>query len=76
MKGVNILLISEYVRSLRKQKGLTQIELAEKAGVSLKVIKRFESTRPYNPISSTIAKVRKSLDADVDFMIMECDWGN
>ena len=76
MKGVNNLLISEYVRSLRKQKGLTQIELAEKAGVSLTVIKRFESTRPYSPFSSTIGKVRKALDADVDFMMMECDWGN
>lgn len=34
--------ISEHIKSLRKQHGLTQVELAERAGVGLRFVRELE----------------------------------
>ncbi|MBQ1937774.1 MAG: helix-turn-helix transcriptional regulator [Bacteroidales bacterium] len=34
--------ISEHIKSLRKQHGLTQVELAERAGVGLRFVREME----------------------------------
>lgn len=67
--------IFEFVKQRRRELGLTQVELAEKANVSLYTVKRIEAKRPYNPRGTTFMKLAKALEADGTFMLMECVWG-
>lgn len=55
---------SERLKSLRKEKKLTQSALAEKSGVSLNTIFSFESGRRENPTSETISKLAAALEVD------------
>ncbi|SHE90267.1 Transcriptional regulator, contains XRE-family HTH domain [Tissierella praeacuta DSM 18095] len=63
----------EKLRDLRKQNGLTQAELAEKAGISLRTVNYYESgtTYPKNrEIYTTLANI---LDVDVHYLRNEGD---
>lgn len=44
LKGINIncMSISEHIKTRRKQYGLTQVELAERAGVGLRFVRELE----------------------------------
>ncbi|KXX72736.1 AAA family ATPase [Flammeovirga sp. SJP92] len=66
----NNLIIANRVQNLRKNIGLTQIELAEKAGVSIGSIQRIESGK-----SSTIdllGLVAKALSVTIDYLLQNC----
>ena len=39
---MNIASLSEYVKSMRKEHGLTQVELSEKSGVGLRFVRELE----------------------------------
>ena len=54
---------------LRKQRGLTQKELAEKVGTTQTVISRLENAS-VKPSLETILKVAEALDAAVDFRLL------
>lgn len=69
-------MIYEFVRNRRKELGLTQNELAEKANVTLSVIKRFEQKKPYNPRGKHVFKLAKAIKVDAEFLIMDFIWGN
>ena len=43
MKGVLIMKLAERIQYLRKMKGISQEELAEKAGVSRQAVSKWES---------------------------------
>lgn len=63
----------EKLRDLRKKNGLTQAELAEKAGISLRTVNYYESgtTYPKNrEIYTTLANI---LDVDVNYLRNEDD---
>ena len=63
----------EKLRDLRKKNGLTQAELAEKAGISLRTVNYYESgtTYPKNrEIYTTLANI---LDVDVNYLRNEGD---
>lgn len=39
---MNITSLSEYVKSMRKEYGLTQVDLSEKSGVGLRFVRELE----------------------------------
>lgn len=63
---VNALMVSEFVRSRRKDLGLTQLQLANKAGVSVSVVKRFEANKPYSPSGRSALWISKALGVPAD----------
>jgi transcriptional regulator with XRE-family HTH domain len=59
------LTLGKRLRDLRREKGLTQHELADKAGVDDTYISKIENDRlPYSPSAETIRLIAKVLDAD------------
>lgn len=56
-------LVREYIY-LRKLKGLTQAEVAERAGISRTNISRFESGE-YNPTLEMLVKLATAMDLDI-----------
>lgn len=63
----------EKLRDLRRKNGLTQAELAEKAGISLRTVNYYESCKTYpknREIYTTLANI---LDADVNYLRNEGD---
>ena len=58
--------IAKNVRVLRKAKGLTQVELSEKSGVSLGSLKRFETTGQISLFS--LANLAIALEAGDEFL--------
>lgn len=71
---VKRLTIYEFVKQRRKELRLTQKELANKANVSVSVVKRFEANRPYNPHGSTFLKMVRALKTTTNFLMFECVW--
>ena len=53
---------SQRLRSLRKKRGYTQQELAERADIEYKHIQRLESKRPCDVKLSTLAKIAKAFN--------------
>lgn len=53
------------LRLLRKGKGLTQVKLAQKAGVSRSVIARYETDRT-ELSTRNLVKIAKALDVSMD----------
>ncbi|MEC1744156.1 helix-turn-helix domain-containing protein [Schinkia azotoformans] len=66
--------IYEFVKQRRKELGLTQKELADRATVSVSVVKRFEAKRPYNPRWCSFCKMAHALKADKEYLMSECEW--
>jgi transcriptional regulator with XRE-family HTH domain len=59
------MMLGKKLRDLRRAKGLTQHELAEKAGVDDTYISKIENDRlPYSPSAETIRLIAKVLDTD------------
>ncbi len=56
---------SEIIKQLRKQAGLTQKQLAEKAGLSIASIQGYEQGK-YTPKIETLSKIAKALDVSVE----------
>ncbi|MEW1912964.1 helix-turn-helix transcriptional regulator [Kitasatospora sp. NPDC085895] len=52
------------VRQLRKQAGLTQFQLAERAGLGESTVRRIETDRPFDHRLGTINSIADALDAD------------
>lgn len=65
--------IFDLVRQNREELGLTQQQLADKAGVSLYVVKRIETDRPYNPLAWKYYAIRNALEITPEvFWESEC----
>lgn len=60
-KNLQICLIADMLRKIRKEKGLTQVELASIAGVDATVISRIESGVIARPAWETVARLSKAL---------------
>jgi transcriptional regulator with XRE-family HTH domain len=52
--------LGERIQALRNQRGLTQEQLADKAGLSRGYIARLETGR-HDPAATTLAKIAKAL---------------
>ena len=59
-------ILAERVQALRKQAGLTQIELAEKIGVSKSQYIRYE-TKDVQPPANIMNKLADALGTSVDY---------
>jgi len=62
--------IGDKIKELRKNKGLSQEELAESAGVNLRTIQRIENNES-EPRGYTLNQISKVLDIDVE-QILNC----
>jgi len=60
--------IGQKIRLLRLEKGLTQIELSKKSGVSEKSIRRYEANEA-NVTISILEKIAKALDVNKDYFM-------
>ena len=60
---------AERLRLLRKQRKLTQEELAEKADISYKNIQYLESKQPTCPSLKTLEKIAKGLDISLSKLL-------
>ena len=60
---------AERLIRLRKSAGLSQIELAKRAGISQRVVAHYE-TIVSNPASGTVLKLAKALNTPVEELFM------
>ncbi|MEK7719793.1 MAG: helix-turn-helix transcriptional regulator [Bacteroidota bacterium] len=64
-----LLSLSKRLRALREKSGLTQEELARKAGVSVKYLQNLEGANPKNPSLLTLEKLARGLDKEIAQLI-------
>lgn len=60
--------LAENVSAARRNKGLTQVALAETSGVNLATIRDLERAR-YNTTILTLLRVADALDVDLDALV-------
>jgi len=70
MEGVELLLgnIGNNIRVLRKKKNISQIDLAEKADISISQYRRIENSTA-NASISTLIKIAAYLDVGIDLLV-------
>jgi len=61
------------LRALRDERGLTQQELGEKAGMSPVMISHFETGRRTSPSIENLVKLADALDVSVDYLLGRSD---
>ncbi|MEH7521970.1 helix-turn-helix transcriptional regulator [Bacillus sp. JJ1503] len=66
--------VFDFVKQEREKLGLTRQQLADKADVSIYVVKRIETNKPYNPSALKISKVAKAIGFDWDYLNDHCLW--
>lgn len=62
-------MIGERIRKLRKRKGYSLSELAEKAGVSKSYLSYLERNLQTNPSLQFLQKISVSLGTDIDYLL-------
>ncbi len=67
------MLFGEKVKMLRKEKGLTQAELAEKCGVTLRSIQNYELKSLFPKSQDVVMKLCDVLDTTPDYLISDDD---
>lgn len=65
--------ISENIRILRKEKGITQVELAKALGVSKGIISFWENGER-DPSSTAVTKLAKYFDISADILLGIKEW--
>ena len=67
--------IGDRIKELRTIYGITQVQLAEKAGISRSVISQYESNL-VEPTASVVAKLAVALNSSTDYLLgLEDDFG-
>lgn len=69
MAKSKLLLLSKRLRELRKDAGLTQEELAKRAGISVKYLQNLEGEDPKNPSLLTLDKISKGLEVSISQLL-------
>jgi len=62
--------LSKNIKSLRGQRSLSQIELAEKANISIPFLSNIERANKW-PHPDTLVKIAQALDVDVAILFMD-----
>ena len=63
--------LGEYIKKLRKERRVTQRELAAKVGVDFTYISKIENNQLKNsPSEKAIIEIAKALNADIDKLIL------
>ena len=63
----------ERVRELRKEQGMSQRELADRAGIDFTYLSKIENGRMEPPSEEVIRRVAGALDTDADELIVLAD---
>ena len=74
-KSVNKLSFGQRLVQIRKSKGLTQVELGKRIGVSQRIIHHYENKAEYPPTQKLI-ELAQALDMSVDDLLGIKDNGN
>lgn len=64
---------SERIWKLRREKGLTQKELAERIGVSAETVKKWESTERIYPNAAALCKLSALFNVDIEYLITDTE---
>jgi len=67
------MLFGEKVKQLRKEKGLTQTELAEAVGVTLRTVQNYEGKNLFPKNQDVVNKLCRVLDTTPDYLISDDD---
>ena len=67
------MLFGEKVKQLRKEKGLTQTELAEAVGVTLRTVQNYEGKNLFPKNQDVVNKLCRVLDTTPDYLISDND---
>ena len=62
--------LSKNIKSLRSQRSLSQVELAEKADISIPFLSNIERSKKW-PYPETLVKLAKALDVEVYMLFQE-----
>lgn len=66
-------MIKDNLKRIRKEKGLTQKELALKSGLSFSMVSKLESGEQTNPSNDTIQKLASALDVITAELLIDKD---
>ena len=61
--------ISERIKHYRKEKGMTQDDLARKANIKYSTLAKLESKHVVNPRMETLIKIAEGLEITIDDLI-------
>ncbi len=64
-------LIGSRIQKVRKQRGITQESLAEKAGVPYPTLIKIENGQVKNPTIKTVKKIAEALGVTIDYLTHE-----
>lgn len=64
-------MVGQRIRELRKEKGMTQQELADKAGVDVSYLSLIETGRKQNPTITFLARIAAVLGVDIETLLKE-----
>ena len=67
------MLFGEKVKQLRKEKGLTQTELAEAVGVTLRTVQNYEGKNLFPKNQDVVNKLCKVLETTPDYLLSDDD---
>jgi len=62
-------MLSENIKKLRQERGLSQDKLAKMADVTLTTLVKLESGANNNPTIKTITRITKALDVRIDELV-------
>lgn len=62
--------LSEKIKQIRNEKGLSQKELAERAGLNIKLISKYE-TNTIAPKLESLKKIARALDVTTDYLLFD-----
>jgi transcriptional regulator with XRE-family HTH domain len=64
-------MLAENIKTFRKQRGISQEELARKAGVTYSTLIKLESGSNKNPTVKTLQQIAQALEVTLDDLMKE-----
>ena len=68
---VKVFMLAENIKRYRIEKGLSQEQLAQKAGITYSTLAKLESGANQNPTVKTLQQVARALDVTLDDLMKE-----
>ena len=64
-------MIGENIKRIRKEKGLTQIKLAELSGLTISTVRNYEEGNTIHPKIETLTIIANTLETSVDSLVVQ-----
>lgn len=65
------MMIGENIKRIRKEKGLTQIKLAELSGLTISTVRNYEEGNTIHPKIETLTIIANTLETSVDSLVVQ-----